>query len=149
MEKEINKKREVLRIAVPLGAALIVTHAVAVINDLYRSVPWIDILIHYGWAVALGFFVYLVIEHFPGHIDLSKNLFVTILVGLSLSGFGGILWEFGEFMYDVTGGSFGLDLQDVQLGIGDTLKDLLVNMLGGMSVAIFVWLRYHKKRESL
>lgn len=149
MEKEVKKENGVFKFAVPTGTALSVAHSLAVVNNWYRSIPWIDILIHFGWAVTLGLVGYWIIKKFPQYIDLGKNLFFTILVGLALSALFGILWEFGEFIFDSTAHLFAEDPQRVQLGIGDTLKDLAFDMLGGASVAIFAWLRYHRGRKSL
>src|SRR3990167_11463646 len=131
MEKKIGNRRGILEVAVPIGAVLVVAHTLAVVNDWYRSTPWIDIFIHYGWTVVLGLFVYLIIEHFPGHINLGKNLFATIIIGLSLASFGGILWEFGEFTYDFISKFYSPHVSPVQLGISDTLKDLVFDILGG------------------
>jgi len=148
MEEEVTSNNVILGIVAPIGTALVVAHSLAVINDWYRAFPWIDIPIHLGWAVVVGFVIYWVIERFPGHIDLGKNLFVTMLVGLSLAAFVGILWEFGEFIYDFVAQLFDLGAKSVQFSVGDTLADMLFDMLGGISVAIFAWLSYHKKRKS-
>ena len=147
MEKKIGNKRGILEVAVPIGAVLVVAHTLAVVNDWYRSTPWIDIFIHYGWTVVLGLFVYLVIEHFPGHVNLDKNLFATIIIGLSLASLGGVLWEFGEFLFDVIGRMYNPGANSVQLGQGDTLKDLFFDILGGFTVAVFAWVSYHKEKK--
>lgn len=145
MEKEISGERFILRIAASMAFVLSVVHGLAVANNWYRTVPSIDIPIHAGWTATFGFVIYWLIERYPGHINLGENLFVTILVGLSLSALGGVVWEFIEFAYDFFGIDFGIP--KVQFGIGDTLLDMLSNMLGGVSVAIFAWVRYHRKRK--
>jgi len=145
MEKEVSGKGLILRFAVPMAVILSIVHGLAVLNNWYRTIPFIDIPMHTGWAATLGLVVYWLIERFPGHIKLGKNLLVTILAGLSLSALGGVVWEFIEFAYDFFGIDFGIP--KVQFGIGDTLLDMLSNMLGGVGVAIFAWLRYHRKSK--
>jgi len=146
MEKEVGKENGIFKTAVPAGTALVVVHSLAVINNWYRLIPRIDTIIHFSWTVVLGLVVYWIINRFPGYIDLGKNLFFTILVGLSLAALGGVLWEFGEFTYDFVARSYILGVSPVQFNLYDTLSDLFFNLLGGFTVAIFVWLRYHRKR---
>jgi len=145
MEKEVNGQKLILRTSASMAFILAVVHGLAVANNWYRTIPSIDIPIHAGWTATLGLLVYWLIERYPGHIKLGHNLFVTILVGLSLSALGGVIWEFIEFAYDFFGIDFGIP--NVQLGIGDTLLDMFSNMLGGTCVAIFAWLRYHGKKK--
>ena len=149
MEKKIEKENGVFKVAVPAGAVLLVVHLVAVENNWYRSIPWIDIISHFGATVVFGLGVYWLILRFPGHLDLSKNLFVTLLAGASLSALGAVLWEFGEYIYDLTNLASNPNALPVQLSIGDTLKDLLFNILGGIAVAIFARVHYHRKRKQL
>ena len=145
MEEALEEKNGVMKVAVPTGAVLAIVHSLAVINDWYRSIPWIDTLVHFWWAVTLGLVVYWLIERFPGHVDLGKNLLVTVLVGLSLAALGGVLWEFGEFIYDFISNLYSHNPKPVQFGLDDTLGDMFFNLLGGAAVAIFAWLRYHRK----
>ncbi len=149
MEKAIKKNRGIWKAAVPTGTALAVAHSLAVINGWYRSIPWIDIPIHFWWAIALGLVAYWIIQHFPEYIDLDKSFLFTVLVALSLSALGGVLWEFGEFIYDTINSSYGFGASPVQLGLRDTLADILFDMLGGLAVAIFVRLRYHRKKKAI
>jgi len=149
MEKEVIRKTKVMWVAVPTGATLAVIDFFAVANNWYRTHQWIDTFIHFGWAVALGLIVYWMIVRHAGPIDmtLGKSFPFTVLVALSLTALGGVLWEFGEFTYDFINNLYGTGSLPVQLSLQDTMGDLFFDLLGGLGVAIFAWLRYHKKRK--
>lgn len=148
MEEKVGGKRIAFRFSLPAGVALLTFHIFAISRDLYRSIPSIDILSHFGATVTGGLVVYWLIVRYPNHIDLGKNMFFTLLIGLSLGSLGGVLWEFIEFAYDIIAPKFNPGALPVQLSLGDTMKDLLFNSLGGLAVAIFVWLRYYRKHRS-
>ena len=116
-------------------------------NDWYRSIPLIDAIFHFGATVVFGLGVYWLILRFPGHLDLSKNLFVTLLAGASLAALGAVLWEFGEYIYDAVALALNTGAMPVQLSIADTMKDLMFNILGGLAVAIFARVHYHRRRK--
>jgi len=147
MEKEIEKENGVFKVAVPVGTALLAFHLIAVMNDWYRSIPLIDAIFHFGATVVFGLGVYWLIVRFPGHLDLSKNLFVTLLAGASLAALGAVLWEFGEYIYDAVALALNTGAMPVQLSIADTMKDLMFNILGGLAVAIFARVHYHRRRK--
>ena len=149
MEKAVKRDSLVWKVTVPTGTVLAVVHSIAVVNGWYSSIPWIDIPIHFFWAVVLGLVAYWIIRRFPDYIDLDKSFLFTVLVALSLSALVGVLWEFGEFIYDTINMLYGLDATPVQFGLSVTLADLLFDMLGGLTVAIFARLRYHMRNKTV
>lgn len=145
MEKEIIKKSTILKFAA-LTVAAFIAHFTAVYHNWYRTASWVDIPIHFWWGAMGALIFYWFFHHFPKYFDPERNFFITLVLVLNWTAFGGILWEFGEFVYDLIVITYGFDLKIVQSGLIDTLSDLLLNMLGGLTVALLMGLRYHKNK---
>lgn len=126
-----------------LALAIALVHSIAVLYNLYWRFLWIDIPMHFlGGALAGLIFIWLC-EKFPGHFDLSRNFFMTVLAILSFTAFIGVLWEFFEFVYDALIASRGWGALALQ-GARDTLGDIFFDILGGFAVVIARRLRYNK-----
>lgn len=80
----------------------------------------------------------------PSYFDTARSFWVTLFFVLGWVALAGVLWEFTEFLYDLTIATYGLSLKTLQFGLMDTLGDLLSDLSGGLALAIFVRLRYHK-----
>lgn len=147
MEKEV-KRKEIFKAAVPTGTALAIVHSFAVWQRLYYRVPWIDIPLHFwgGALLALGFYWFF--YRFSDYFDLDKSFSITLFFLLGWAALGGVLWEFGEFLYDNVVLSVDPVARAVQFGLADTLGDLAFDLLGALAVALFMRLRYHKKRRA-
>jgi hypothetical protein len=145
MEKAVSKSKSIGRSVVLTGIGLAIVHSVAVFNDWYRLIPWIDIPLHFwGGVVGTLLFSWLVYR-FPGYINVEKNFLVTLAIALSWAALGGVVWEFGEFIYDLTAHSYGLSARSVQSTLDDTLSDLVFDLIGGFAVAVAMLLSYHKR----
>ena len=100
-------------------------------TTLYLSFPFIDIPLHLvgGFAIAYFFSGALNIGAERGAVDPVRGTLRLILL-ISLTCFAGVLWEFAEL---------GLDRDPrtpLQLGLQDTLGDILVGMVGGALYAL-------------
>lgn len=146
MEKEIvNKKKVIFGIAIPLGIALSVVHALAVSNGWYHLFPWIDVPIHFLWTIVVWLVVYWLLDRSPKYASyFSRGFLIFIVAAMFITTLGGVLWELGESLYDNTVSLYNIDARPAQVSLSDTLSDLLINILGGLVLAIFVYLRYHK-----
>ena len=113
--------------------------------DLY-DFWWFDTLLHYlgGFFVALLFFHYLKKHFLPN----SKLQNILILVGAVM--FIGVVWEFFEYILNQTAREAFHNAFKVRLNfmgdMNDTMIDLLMDMLGGFTVALVSL--FLKKRRS-
>lgn len=70
-------------------------------------------------------------------IPLLTDYSIAALITLSFVAFGGILWEFFEFFYDILISSRGYS-GIAQLGAADTVSDLFFDLFGGLTAfAVF------------
>jgi len=96
---------------------------------------WFDMVLHYlgGFFIALLFYHYLR-PHFLPNVKLHNFL---VLVGAVM--FIGVVWEFFEYILNQTAreaaqAAFGLRV-DFMGDMNDTMTDLLMDMLGGFTIA--------------
>lgn len=148
MEKKIvEKKKVVFGVAIPLGIALAIVHTFAVLNGWYHLFPWIDAPIHFLWTVVVWLIVYWFLDRSPRYSNyFNRGFWVFIVAAMFITVLGGVLWELGESSYDTIASFFDIDARPTQISLSDTLSDLLINILGGLVLAIFVYMRYHRGR---
>ncbi len=109
---------------IPL-AVLLLLHAVFLLTGAY-SITHLDSVMHLAGGIALGMFIFWVLAcavsrgwcHDPG-----RHLVLVLVVSLVTT--GAVCWEFYEWISDRY---FGTHLQD---SVTDTVKDLLLGLLGG------------------
>ena len=111
----------------PLG--VFVVHCVASLGfDAYDRLPWFDVPMHVLGGLAIAYFIdrslWLVL---PPHASFPRRRHVEAVLIFSLVCTGAVLWELAEFLADRWAGT------DSQIGLEDTLGDLLVGMLGGLA----------------
>lgn len=108
-----------------------VTHVVALWNSWYFTYPWIDIPLHFaGGAFAAVLFFWL----FGAKINALPYM-AQLVLALSFTALIGVLWEFFEFLFDVFVSSKGYAYV-AQISAADTISDLFVDLVGGLSVWI-------------
>ena len=148
MEETIRRRRKKIgKLLFLIGTGFIVVHSYAVFHDWYRVLPWVDVPIHF-WGGATGaLLLYWLIYRFPGHVNLGKSFVANLLIVLSWSALGGVVWEFTEFIYDSVIGEYGFNMLPVQFGLEDTLADLAFDLAGGLVVAIAMQVVYYKKKR--
>jgi hypothetical protein len=122
-------------------------HSVVSLSGLYRSrtMGWVDIPVHFLAGVLCATVFFWFFQRFPSHFDVSRNFWVTLIMVLGWAALLGVLWEFTEFTSDFLVAKYALNLHMLQLGLRDTLGDLLFDLLGALALAIFVRLRYHNR----
>ena len=109
--------------------------------------PWFDTALHYlgGFFVALLFFNYLKKHFIPG----SKAGNALILVGsVALIG---VVWEFAEYIASQTlvepvQAAFGIKTYFMG-DLDDTVTDLLMDILGAMTVTGILFKNLHSTRS--
>lgn len=145
MAEEIKQKGEtIVKVAIPTGTFLALVHSFASFNNLYRVFPWIDIPLHFWGGVLLALPFYWFFYRFPRLLKINELPFIVLLIlVLGWTTLGGVLWEFGEFLYGAR------TARPIQLGVADTLGDLFFDMLGGLTVALLLKLLYHKREKKV
>lgn len=149
MDEAVSERKFVKRAIVQIGTALTLFYILAIFADWYRTHPWIDIPQHFFGGVLAGLVFYAIVYRFPDTFNLKRNYPFTSLLLLGVVALGGAIWEFIEFTYDATGlyQRFGAHL--AQLSQQDTMGDLLMDLVGGLVLAIFMRLRYDKRKRQL
>jgi hypothetical protein len=109
----------------------------------YDAIPWFDNVVHFALPFFLAPTIYIALARadvVPDPKDSSKRrhyvgiFVVTLALGVALGG----LWEIWEWVSDH---SFGSSLQ---LGLDDTVGDLVADTAGSVCGALFLvcWARY-------
>lgn len=108
---------------------LLLVHGWALITSAYFYIWWLDLLLHLAggfWVGSVGIYLF-------RKTPLSNFLFLLVVV--SFAALIGVLWEFFEFMTDPLWRTLGREVF-FQLGLEDTLGDLLSDLVGGALAAI-------------
>lgn len=111
---------------------LLVLHVVFLALDTYSSARHLDSVMHLAGGIALGMFVLGVLACTVSRgwcPDPGQHLAIVLVVSLVTT--GAVCWEFYEWISDAF---FGTRLQ---LTVVDTVKDLLLGLLGGVLYAVF------------
>lgn len=106
------------------------------INGFYELFWWWDSLLHFSSGIMLGLIgfilVYILNAHETIHIRLSP--FFVCAFAVMFAVFMGVLWEIFEFSMDQW---FSFNMQVRETGVIDTMKDLIVDMIGATAVGIW------------
>jgi hypothetical protein len=116
----------------PLDVALCITLPVATLATAagwYRTVPWLDWVIHCLNTATVSALVFLLLVRArllpqPGRAELRAGS--TVLLGGLLGAAVGVLWEFYEWAGQVV-----LHIP-MEVGYRDTVADLAMDILGGL-----------------
>jgi hypothetical protein len=98
-------------------------HYYATINSLYWSIGWFDILMHFLGGLLMGLiaiFIFFISEK----IDFPRNsriVIFSVVMGFVL--IVGLTWELWELF---------AGLSDVINDLGDTILDLIMDIIGGV-----------------
>ncbi|PSP97378.1 hypothetical protein BRC94_10505 [Halobacteriales archaeon QS_5_70_17] len=105
---------------------------------LYRSGDWWDHLTHALSASVVAAVGYATARALDEHVD-SVHLpaeFMFVYILMFVLAFG-VFWEVVEFVIGEVAVLFGMGSVLTQYGLGDTMKDLMFNTLGGVIVALW------------
>ena len=112
----------------PLG--VVAVYLIGLAFRLYLIFPPLDIPTHFLGGVAITYFYLSAIRNsqkFLGDIPLP----VQVLLAVTSTGTTTVLWEFYENIVDYFFGTH------MVLGLGDTLKDMYLGLLGAVVLALF------------
>jgi hypothetical protein len=97
--------------------------------NAYILYPWLDMPTHFVGGIAITYFFLISIvgvQELVGSIPRS----IQLALSLGLTAIAAVVWEFLEFLSDVTFGTH------MNLGVSDTLSDLFFGLLGALAVVI-------------
>lgn len=150
MDEAVKEAKFIGRSVIQLGVVLTLFFFLAVWADWYTTYPWIDIPQHFLFGILSGITFYWFAYKLPRIVNLSGNKFFIALLVVSWAVFLGMLWEFLEFTRDfILIDYLRHNIRPAQLSNADTMGDLFFDLLGGLSLAIFMRLRYDKRKRQL
>ena len=103
---------------------------------LYTQVGWWDHLTHAMSAslvAGVGYTFARAIDIHSDDIHLPHRFFFVYVLVVVLA--FGVLWELFEFLLDVAAESTGVEMPLAQHGLDDTVRDLVFNSVGALTVA--------------
>lgn len=107
--------------------------------NAYEAWPPLDIPMHFTGGVAIAYFAWGAVDAFEeyGLLQTSTGLLRGLLV-FGLATTAAVFWEFAEYLVDRFAGV------KVQLGLTDTLLDMLLGQLGCLTL---IWLTRRVARD--
>ena len=124
--------------------------------SLYYAIPFWDDLLHFGSGIMAGMLGAILLSDFL-HRKNCEKLLSPLTLSIAAICFAvciGVFWEIYEFAGDSL---LGLNMQKCLLqdgsalvgktAIADTMKDLIVDTLGGFAAAVSTALAYKRKKE--
>jgi hypothetical protein len=116
---------------------IFLAHIFAILTSAYWSIWWYDDVLHFVGGLGLGVFAIWLIYDSKLLKPLDWPFFFTAVIITSFAVFGGVLWEFFEFLFDkFIGYKSYADI--AQLGLEDTMADLFFDLLGGLSSTLII-----------
>lgn len=127
-----------------LSAAMAI-HILGFSLRLYPTIPYYDVLAHFVSAAFVGLLVFsglMIIQYHSSKIKISPRFMMAVIIMAAIA--AGVVWELYEWANDIVlfAGS-----PHEQWSVADTMKDLLVNIMGGTFIAIVgnVWMKHTPK----
>ena len=109
---------------------------------LYKTIYWYDSFVHFIWGFVASILAIIILKKLKMYNDknILFNIIFIVLFSISLS----CLWEVAEFTID---NIFKSDMQRRLTGVYDTMKDIIVAILG--NILFVIWYFYEYKCKSL
>lgn len=117
-------------------------------RDFYYHFWWWDLVLHAGSGFLLGIIGFLVLFLMNQTDRLPRGIRPAFLCffGVTFAVFLGVLWEIVEFAVD---SAFPwVNMQSQETGVGDTMLDLIVDLLGAIVVGLMGWAYFKSGRYS-
>ncbi len=118
-----------------IGASIILGEG----SGFYYKFWWWDDMLHGLSAVAFGIIGFVILLYLVQSSKIKASPFLISVFSFSFAVAIGAIWEIFEFAMDQT---FGMNMQ--KSGLMDTMKDLIVDSLGGIVGAVsgYFYLKY-------
>lgn len=130
------------RFLISLFLIILGTHLLGIWREWYWQFSWLDIPMHFAGGFWVGAFLIFLWQFYP--FFKTDSFLSQLIIIVSLTLLLGLAWEVYELLSDYFLARQGF-LPISQVNNFDTLKDLLLDMLGASLVVI---LNYHYQRLS-
>ncbi len=121
----------------------------AVTSGLYGVWKWFDIPMHFLGGVTIAWLAYVAWDKGLGLYEKkvmdSIPLLIKAIAMIGFASFIGIAWEWHEFLLDVLHAREFVSFIPMQPGVADTMKDLLMDVLGAGTFVIISTLILRRK----
>ena len=110
---------------------VLILHIGGGLLNAYHTIPHYDSFTHFVSSFLIAFLAFVVIfildEHWEGlKMDKYAMAFVVVFLTIAI----GVIWEYNEWITDMIFGT------KEQWGYNDTIKDLFIDMVAGIVVAV-------------
>lgn len=128
--------------ALVLIGLILAVHGWAILSGWYEFHKWFDIPMHFLGGVAIGLLALAIWDTCIDHIVFNKQVkpFLQLLVYVvgivGVVAIVGVLWEVYEFIFDTWASAASLDFRPAQMGLGDTMADLCLDLFGGLTAFV-------------
>ncbi|MFA5946771.1 MAG: hypothetical protein WC813_01990 [Patescibacteria group bacterium] len=118
------------------GPAILVygLNFMAVATGVYGMVPWFDSVMHFSGGVAMAMLAYglwgMGLGLYDKKVMDSIPVLIQVITVIGFVSFIGVAWEWHEFLIDQMHLRNLVAFIPMQPGIGDTMKDLFLDILG-------------------
>ncbi len=128
-----------------VGAVLGV-HVIALATDGYHAISWFDVPMHFFGGYAMALLGLALWGWIMSHIEIRMKTLASspyarlLLEGIFVVGFAmlvGVAWEWYEFLFDQFATSFVQKFGVAQMGLPDTMDDLLNDTVGAVTAWAF------------
>lgn len=143
------------RTAITAIFGVLIVHGFAVKFDFYGGMTWFDIPMHFFGGYVMGLLGLAIFGWILLRLDIRPKRLISgqyqgstlarfFLEAVFVIGFAmivGVAWEWYEFIFDQLRIAFSLHAAPAQMGLADTMDDLLNDTLG----ATLAWLLWREK----
>lgn len=106
-------------------------HLISQELGLYATLRWLDTPMHFLGGLAISYSSYYLFAHLETKNELKAVPSVKMFLAIAITALAAVLWEFSEYASDSLLGTL------MQPSIIDTLKDLMMGLLGAAVVAFY------------
>jgi len=141
-----------LKILFKLFGPAVLVYAVnflAVVSGLYGVWKWFDIPMHFLGGMAIAWLAYVAWDLGLGLYEKKVMDSIPLLIKavsiISFATFIGVVWEWHEFIIDAINIRQMISFVPMQPGLADTMKDLLMDVLGATTFVAISTLLLRRK----
>jgi hypothetical protein len=127
-------------------ALILAIHVLAIVSGWYEYNPWFDVPMHFSGGFVIAALGLALWQLAVQKITFQKStlpvwrILTQLIIVLGFVALVGIAWEWYEFIFDSFTQTVSNTVQPAQMGLGDTMADLFLDLLGA-ALAFVIWRR--------